>query len=92
MPAGWDDKAFPVCWELIQADYLCWDDVWQTPMSPIIKGNYHDYFDTQDGTKVRGWPRLIQSKIFRAPLNQRRANPEHVFQIGSEEKAHWACG
>lgn len=85
-------RAFPIRWELIQADYPCWDDAWQTPMPPRIKENYHDYFETQDGSKVGGWPRLIQSEILWAPWNQHPASPEYVFQIDSEEKAHWAWG
>jgi uncharacterized protein YwqG len=39
-----------------------------------------------DGTKLGGWPTLIQSEINWAPLNQHPAKPSYCFQIDSEEK------
>jgi len=85
-------KPFPVRWELIEQDYPCWDDVSSMAMRPESHEEYYDHFHTQDGTKLGGWPRLIQSEIFWAPLNQHPANPEYVFQIDCEEKAQWSWG
>ena len=39
-----------------------------------------------DGTKLGGWPTLIQSEISWAPMNRHPANPTYCLQIDSEEK------
>ena len=84
-------KPFPVRWELIEEDYPIWDDV-DIKVPPEVEDNYYDLFVNRDGSKVGGWPTLIQSEIYWAPWNKHPANPAYVFQIDSEEKAHWAWG
>ena len=79
-------KPFPIRWELIEDDFPCWDDV-SIPLPPDIDENYHELFDNQYCTKVGGWPSLVQSEIFWAPLNQHPANPEYVLQIDSASNA-----
>jgi hypothetical protein len=39
-----------------------------------------------DGTKLGGWPTLIQSEISWAPWNRHPAGPAYVFQVDSQEK------
>lgn len=85
-------KPFPVRWELIEEDYPAWDDAASLRLPPEIDDNYHSLFETQQGTKIGGWPFTVQSEIFWAPRNQHPANPEYVFQIDSESKAHWSWG
>lgn len=84
-------KPFPVRWELIEEDYPIWDDV-DIKVPPEVAANYYDLFVNRDGSKVGGCPTLIQSEIYWAPWNKHPANPAYVFQIDSEEKAHWAWG
>ncbi len=85
-------KPFPIRWELIEEDYPSWDDAATLDLPPEADENYHDLFETQQGTKVGGWPFTVQSKIFWAPWNQHPANPEYVLQIDSESKAAWSWG
>lgn len=84
-------KPFPMRWELIEDDYPCWEDVGME-VPPEVEENYYDLFKNRDGSKVGGWPSLIQSEIYWGPWNKHPANPVYVFQIASEEKAHWAWG
>ncbi|MEM6551081.1 MAG: DUF1963 domain-containing protein [Planctomycetota bacterium] len=86
-----DIKAFPARWELVEADYPVYDDLpMDTPDD--LMDRWTESVDTLDGTKLGGWPRLIQSEIFWAPFNQHLASPEYVFQIDSETKAGWSWG
>ena len=84
-------KPLPVRWEFIEADYPCWEDV-GIAVPPDVEENYYDLFENRDGSKVGGWPTLIQSEIYWAPWNKHPANPEYVFQIDSEERARWEWG
>lgn len=85
-------KPFPVRWELIEEDYPTWDDAESLRLPHEIDDNYRDLSETQQGTKIGGWPYTVQSEIFWAPLNRHPANPEYVFQIDSEAKAGWSWG
>lgn len=40
------------------------------------------------GTKIGGWPSLIQSEIYWAPYNAHPASPAYAFQVDGEER----CG
>lgn len=88
----WPVKSLPIRWELVQKDYPTWDDAANMDLPEEIADEYEDIFENAGGTKVGGWPSTIQSEIFWAPFNQHPANPEYVFQIGTETKAHWAWG
>jgi hypothetical protein len=82
---------FPVRWELIEADYPSYEDIPCRLPGELLK-DYSKLFPNHYSSKVGGWPYLIQSEIYWAPYNNHPANPEYVFQIGSEEKAHWQWG
>ena len=84
-------KRFPLRWEMIESDYPSLEDV-IIELPANVKENYDERFENQHRSKVGGWPSLIQSEIFWAPMNEHPANPEYVFQIDSEEKARWAWG
>lgn len=58
----------------------------------LIEDNYFDIVKIKDGSKIGGWPHLIQSEIYWAPFNQPPTNPEYAFQIDNEEKAGWMWG
>ena len=49
-------------------------------------------FENQSGTTLGGWPTLVQAECDWGPFNRHPANPEFVFQIDTEPKAHWAWG
>lgn len=85
-------KPFPIRWELINEDYPSWDDAAMLDLPPEASEDYHDLFETLQGTKIGGWPFTVQSEIFWAPWNQHPANPEYVFQVDSESKAGWLWG
>lgn len=54
--------------------------------------DYYDLFPNQEGIKIGGWPTLIQSEIYWAPLNKHPAEPEFIFQIDSIAKANLNWG
>jgi uncharacterized protein YwqG len=84
-------RAFPIRWELVEADYPSYEDVaFEFPAD--VSSDYYDLFELCPSSKVGGWHSLIQSEIYWAPHTRHPANPECVFQIASEEKAHWQWG
>jgi len=88
----WRIKPFPMRWELVPEDFPCWEDIAHLPMSDEREEQYHDLFENQEGTKVGGWPSLIQHGTGWAAWDQRSTEPKYVFQIASEPKAHWNWG
>ena len=84
-------RPFPIRWELIEEDYPGWEDV-AIELPEDIEDDYYDLFETQDYSKIGGWPSLIQGEIYWAPFNRHPAAPEYVLQIDSEEKASWMWG
>jgi len=84
-------RPFPMRPRVLESDHPCWEDV-PVALPPAIADRFHDLFENSDGTKLGGWPSLIQSEIFWGPGNQHPASPEFVFQIDSEPKAHWNWG
>lgn len=85
-------KPYAVRWELVEEDFPCWDDASGMNLPPDVSDDYDDLFENREGTKIGGWPSLIQSEIYWAPFNKHPAHPEFAFQINSEPKAHWAWG
>jgi uncharacterized protein YwqG len=84
-------EPFPMRAVEIDADYPCWEDL---PMEcpEEIEDQYYDLYENAPGFKFGGWPTLIQSEIFWATWNKHPAQPEYVFQIDTEDKAHWSWG
>lgn len=95
-------KPFPIRWELIEEDYPCWEDAQNTPLTAEVEEHYYDFFENQKGTKVGGWPSLVQAGLgmattqegldYRAVMEGDTASPEYVLQIDTEPKALWAWG
>ncbi len=78
----------PIRWELIASDYPTWADVTSMAVPHEIADDYSDLFETQQGTKIGGWPFSVQHEVdWEHP-----ADLEYVFQIDSEEKAGWSWG
>ncbi|MFH1377542.1 MAG: DUF1963 domain-containing protein [Planctomycetota bacterium] len=80
-------KPFEMSPVLIENDYPCQDDLPLRLPGDIID-NYPDNFETAQGTKIGGWPYLIQSENI---WNEKKypSKPDYVFQIDSDEKANW---
>jgi hypothetical protein len=84
-------RPFPIRWELIEADYPGHEDI-PFELLEHLWDDYYDLFEHHYSSKVGGWPYLIQSEIYWSPYKRHPADPEYVFQIASEEKAHWQWG
>jgi Domain of unknown function (DUF1963) len=81
-------KALPIRYSLLAADYPDWPDVPDdVSVSPEIEEEWEEHFVAHAGTKLGGWPALLQDRIFWAPFNEHPANPEYVFQIAAVPKA-----
>lgn len=76
---------------IVEKDFPCWEDCPVEIPEEFDDDNY-DLFPNKEGLKIGGWPTLVQSEVFWAPLNQHPAEPEFVFQIDSIEKAHLSWG
>lgn len=87
-------RAFPMRPSFLEEDFPRSDDVPSDLVDAFEKARAEvpDAFTNSSGFKVGGWPTLIQSEIFWAPLNRHPARPEFVFQVDSEAKANWAWG
>ncbi len=85
-------QPLPIRWELIEEDYPSWEYKDAMEMSPELEDQYSELLETQQGTKIGGWPFIVQSEIYWAPGNQHPASPEYVLQIDSESKARWSWG
>jgi hypothetical protein len=80
-----------VHWQVIE-DYPDWEDVANLVdyerLNDLLAGR--DYYDVlghaADGTKLGGWPNLIQSEIFWGPGGRHPASPRYAFQVDSEER------
>ena len=84
-------KAFQMKPTLVEEDYPVFDDV-AGEIQDELEDSYIDEFDNAGGFKLGGWPTLIQSEIYWAPLNRHPAKPEFVFQIDSTIKGNWHWG
>ena len=77
-------------WEVAD-DYPGWEDLVDAVEFDRLEGllagrnSAEAVGATRSGTKLGGWPTLIQSEIFWAPNNQHPATPTYCFQIGTEE-------
>jgi uncharacterized protein YwqG len=85
-------KSFPMRARVVEHDFPCWEDVPLELSEEIAADNYFDLFENTSGLKLGGWPTLVQAEIYWAPWNRHPAAPEYVFQIDSENKAHWSWG
>jgi uncharacterized protein YwqG len=91
MNSGSSIKPFPMRPRVVEEDYPCWEDIpYECPEE--IEDDYYDLFENIPGFKLGGWPDLIQSEIFWAPLNKHPIIPEYVFQIDTTEKGNWMWG
>jgi hypothetical protein len=80
-------------WESID-DYPDWDDLstFLDDQQRSERSNLPQIGDAlgwaASGTKLGGWPRLIQGDVLWAPGNQHPASPEYCLQVDNEEKVN----
>lgn len=84
-------KPLPVRWELLENDLPSFEDL-PDDFPDRLHEKWWDSFCGADGSKVGGWPTLVQSEIYWAPWNLHPANPRYVLQIDTEKKANWMWG
>ena len=72
-------------------DYPSYDDLEETIVDDLWD-EFSTKFPTLEGIKLGGWPDLIQSEIFWAPLNKHPAKPRYVFQVDSIPEIGWQWG
>ena len=84
-------KPFPIRWEQGDKEGPNWEDA-----RGVVDGDtlgeffvleddedlYYSRYQNSDRTKLGGWPALIQHEL-------QMKQDEFLFQVGSEEKAHW---
>jgi uncharacterized protein YwqG len=84
-------KPFPVRWRLSETEAPSWEDAESVcdakafSRIPDSIEVYYEKFENAENTKFGGWPALVQSELGFGVEN-------HVFQIGTEDKAHWMWG
>lgn len=81
-PAASGIRAFPMRPEVIEADYPCRED-----LPEDLDDEDDDRLPNAGGFKLGGWPTLIQGEI-----SWESPSTEYVFQIDSNDKAHWSWG
>ena len=84
-------KPLPVRWEQALHDYPSHEDLPSNFPEELVD-DWIDEYETLDGSKVGGWPYLVQSEIYWYPWNEHPASPVYVFQLDSSEKANWSWG
>jgi len=88
-------RPFPVRWESIPEDMPAREDL-RTFLGSESDGVLEEFGELlggpAEGSKVGGWPFLVQGELFWAPFNRHPANPEYVLQIDSEYKAGLSWG
>jgi hypothetical protein len=89
--AGSPIRRFPIRWTLCEDEGPDWEDAWRVvdlsefnALDRSYMDQFHDRYRNHSGTKVGGWPSLIQYEL--------SGVGEFVFQIGSEEKPGWMWG
>jgi hypothetical protein len=90
-------RPYPSRWELIAEDHPDWEDACrvldEATIERLVDIDYRALVGgAATGTKVGGWPALIQAEIFWAPGNQHPADPEYVFQVDGESKPGLSWG
>jgi hypothetical protein len=79
---------FPLRYRLLPADFPDMEDL-PPDVDEKIADAWSDAISAAQGSKLGGWPSLIQSEIYWAPWNQHPAEPEFVFQLDMMPEANF---
>lgn len=83
-------RRFPIRWEHRSNEAPDWEDHGTLPegasdaLSRAVFDAFHDEYDRAHATKIGGWPAYVQGTL--------TVPGRFVFQIDTEEKAHWSWG
>jgi Domain of unknown function (DUF1963) len=80
--------ARPIRYKLLAADYPDYEDL-PADVDEELSDAWSDSVGASAGSKLGGWPSLIQGEISWAPMNEHPANPEFVFQLGAMAKTNF---
>lgn len=84
---GDESHHVPLSPPFLSEDYPAYQDVTEE-----VPDEFFEEFSPKPGLKLGGWPSLIQSEIYWAPLNEHPAKPEYVFQVDSIPEIGWWWG
>jgi len=89
---SWPVVARSIRWELVEADYPAWDYAISKGYPLTLEDKYDKELESLEGTKIGGWPRIVQCDIDWDPYNRYPEKVEYVLQIGSDERVRLAWG
>ncbi|HTA40301.1 MAG TPA: hypothetical protein VK760_14555, partial [Candidatus Acidoferrales bacterium] len=76
----------PARYALLERDFPDWDDAANLNVSDDLSEGWEDEFGSTEGSKLGGWPTLLQSEVFWAPNNEHYASPQFAFQLARMDK------
>jgi hypothetical protein len=76
----------PARYTLLERDFPDWDDAANLNVPDDLADDWEEEFGSAEGSKIGGWPTLLQSEIYWAPNNEHFANPEFAFQLARMDK------
>jgi hypothetical protein len=81
-------KPCPLRYRLLEHDYPDFEDL-PPDLDEQVAERFSEEHSASPESKLGGWPSLIQSEIFWAPMNEHPADPEYVFQLAAMPKANF---
>jgi hypothetical protein len=79
-------RARPARYTLLKRDFPDWDDAASLNVPDDLADDWEEEFGSAEGSKIGGWPTLLQSEIYWAPGNEHYANPQFAFQLARMDK------
>ena len=76
----------PARYRLLERDFPDWEDAADLDIPDEVSDNWEEDFGSTEGSKLGGWPSLLQSKISWAAGEEHLALPEYAFQIARMDK------
>jgi hypothetical protein len=88
MPAEFERaRGSPARYRLLESDFPDWEDAADLAAIPEdLADAWEDDFGSTAGSKLGGWPSLLQSKVSWAANDEHPAAPKYAFQIARMDK------
>ncbi|HEV3089380.1 MAG TPA: DUF1963 domain-containing protein [Candidatus Elarobacter sp.] len=81
-------KPSPLRYRLLQNDYPDYEDL-PPDVDEDLAERFTEDLSASPGSKLGGWPSLIQGEVSWAPWREHPANPEYAFQLGAMAKTNF---
>ena len=81
--------ARPIRYKLLAADYPDYEDL-PPDLDEELADEWSERVAAESGSKLGGWPKLIQSQLTWAPWHGHPANPEFAFQLDAMPKTNFS--